>query len=108
MSIFYPHRERFRIPRGGRRFPPPSLVRIVVWRLRMLARQAVAQAGAALGIIHQGIVTAKTRRLERELWFHGGARNDLLPPKMQDNRGSDQDAAKLVQRPLLLGDKWDF
>jgi hypothetical protein len=79
-------------------------------RLRMLARRAVRRASAALEIIHQGIVTAKTRRLQRELLFHGGARDDArleLHPQA-DSHGLDRDAAKFAQRPLLLGDKWDF
>ena len=75
----------------------------------MLAWRAVRRAGAAFGIIHRGIVTAKTRRLQRELLFHGGAHDGAsLEPQLQDRRGQDRNAAEFAQRPLLLGDKWDF
>ena len=50
--------------------------------------------------IHEAIVTAKMRRLRSELTF-SGAHEDWLPR-------TDADAAKFPQRPLILGDKWDF
>jgi hypothetical protein len=56
------------------------------------ARRATGRTGAALKILHRAIVTAKTRRLERELTFHAGS----------------HDAAKLPQLPLILGEKWDL
>ena len=108
MSIFYSHRDRFCDLAGEARSPAASLIRMTAWRVHVLARRATGLAGAAFGLIHQGIVTAKMRRLKRELLLHGGAWDDLLSPHMQDARGINQDAAKLVQRPLLLGDKWDF
>lgn len=73
----------------------------------MLARQVAGRAGAALCIIHRGIVDAKTRRLERELRLHAAARDDSLQRDTPDN-GMDRDAAEFARRPLLLGDKWDF
>ena len=99
MSIFYSHRDWFCDPAGEDRSPAASFIQVAARRLRRLASQAVRGAGAVLGLIHQGIVTAKTRRLQRELLFHGGAR---------DGAGPDHDAAEFAQRPLLLGDKWDF
>jgi hypothetical protein len=39
-------------------------------RLRVLARRAGSRARAALGVIHKAIVTAKRRRIQRELMFH--------------------------------------
>ena len=75
----------------------------------MLAWRAVRRGGAVFGIVHRGIVTAKTRRLQRELLFHGGARGDgPLARHLQDVSGPDHDVAEFAQRPLLLGDKWDF
>jgi hypothetical protein len=69
----------------------------------------MGRAGAVLGIIHRGIVTAKTGRLQRELLFHRGARDDgSVERRLHDVGGIDRDAAKFAQRPLLLGDKWDF
>ena len=99
MSILYSHRDRFCDPAGEGPSPAAAFTQMATRRLRRLASRVVRGAGAALGIIHQGIVTAKTRRLQRELLFHGGAR---------DGAGPDHDAAEFAQRPLLLGDKWDF
>ena len=48
-------------------------------------RHMAQRTGAALGALHRAIVTAKTRRLRRELRFHD-----------------------TPQRPLILDDKWDF
>jgi hypothetical protein len=107
MSIFYSHQERFRDPAGEGWPPAASLIRMAANGLRRLLRRAMGWAGAVLGIVHQGIVTAKTRRLQRELLFHGGAHDDArLEPQLPDRRGPD--AAEFAQRPLLLGDKWDF
>lgn len=109
MSIFYSHRDRFSDPAGEGRPPAASFTQTAARRLRTLAWQAVRRTGAALGIVHRGIVTAKTRRLQRELSFHGGARDDArLEPHLPDRRGLDRDAAHFARPPLLLGDKWDF
>jgi hypothetical protein len=38
-----------------------------------------------------------------------GSRADWsLEPAAQGSRDPDSDAAKFPQRPLILGDKWDF
>jgi hypothetical protein len=58
-------------------------------RLRVLARKFRSRVGAALTLIHQAIVAAKIRRVQRELMFHT---NELMD---------------FPQRPLILGDKWD-
>ena len=50
---------------------------------------------AAFKTMHRAIVVAKLRRLRNELMFHGRAPTAF-------------DATKFPQRPLLLGDKWDF
>jgi hypothetical protein len=109
MSIFYSHRERFCDPAGEGRSAAALPARRGASGLRRLARRAMGWAGAVLGIIHRGIVTAKTRRLQRELLFHGGARDDgSVERRLRDVSGPDHEAAKFAQRPLLLGDKWDF
>jgi hypothetical protein len=109
MSIFYSQQDRFCDPAGEGRSPAASRAQMATRRLRVLAWRAVRRAGAALGIIHRGIVTAKTRRLRRELMFHGGAHDDgSVERRLHDVSGSDRDAADFAQRPLLLGDKWDF
>jgi hypothetical protein len=59
-------------------------------RLRVLARNGWSRVSAALGMVHKAIVAAKTRRVQRELTFHG---NELR---------------NVPQQPLILGDKWDF
>jgi thiazole synthase ThiGH ThiG subunit len=52
--------------------------------------RALSRVRAALGVIHKAIVTAKMRRVRRELMFHS------------------KDIRDFPQRPLILGDKWDF
>jgi hypothetical protein len=54
-------------------------------RLCVLTRRIIGRIIAALRIAHQGIVSAKTHRFEREMMFH-----------------------EIPQQPLMLGDKWDF
>lgn len=58
---------------------------------------AIGRIGAALKTIHDAIVKAKLRRIRRELMFHRRWAGQ-----------ADLDAATLPQRPLILGDKWDF
>ncbi|HTC99057.1 MAG TPA: hypothetical protein VK734_15095 [Bradyrhizobium sp.] len=55
--------------------------------------------GIAFRLLHRGIVRAKLRRLHSELLFRRDY-SEMLPP--------EEDAAKFPQRPLILGDKWDF
>ena len=58
-------------------------------RLRVLARKISSHVRMALTTIHEAIVAAKMRRVQRELMFH---RNELRD---------------FPQQPLILGDKWD-
>ena len=55
--------------------------------------------GAGFSWLHRAIVSAKLRRMQRELMFRHDY-NDMFPP--------EQDIKKFPQRPLILGDKWDF
>jgi hypothetical protein len=57
------------------------------------------RAGTALRIFHRAIVRARLRRLPSE-WLYRKDYDDMLPP--------EQDATRFPQRPLILGDKWDF
>lgn len=66
---------------------------------RLPLRHALSWIGRAFAALHQAIVTAKLRRLQHELMFRHDY-GDMFPP--------EQDASKLPQRPLVLGDKWDF
>ena len=104
MTLSYSHQDK---PRD---LPACRLAVISSWqmlakRLRALTRGAINRTGAALKIIHQGIVTAKARRLQRELMFHTASRHDGA---VQWNSDLAQNAAKFPQRPLFMGDKGDF
>jgi hypothetical protein len=81
-----------------------SHLRIDSARLR-----AIRRIGAALGIMHQAVIAAKMRRVERELMFHDGTYDRWFSePDTQQNHASGKDLANFPQRPLLLSDKWDF
>jgi hypothetical protein len=67
-------------------------------RCSMPAR-VFARISAACRLMHRAIVDAKIRRLQNELTFEDGYRKQ---PSCAD------DAARYPQRPLILGDKWDF
>jgi hypothetical protein len=57
-------------------------------------RPALGRVIAVFKTIHRAIVTAKTRRLRRELMFGAGPQ--------------EEDIGRIPQRPVILGDKWDF
>ncbi|MEA2882667.1 MAG: hypothetical protein QOH32_1923 [Bradyrhizobium sp.] len=59
-------------------------------RLRVVARKLGNRIAAALVTIHQAIVAAKLRRVQRELQLHA------------------RDLRDIPQQPLILGDKWDY
>jgi hypothetical protein len=74
---------------------------------RRFARRVWRRLGAAFNIIHQAIIAAKTRRLARALMMHAGSRYEVFL-RPDANESHDQDAAKVPQRPLIIGDNWDF
>ena len=76
-------------------------------RLRVLARRIGRRVAAALTTIHQAIVAAKMRRVQRELMFHAGSHGEWSRSKWREERGADRDVRDFPQRPLILGDKWD-
>ncbi|THD71464.1 MAG: hypothetical protein E7813_05480 [Bradyrhizobium sp.] len=86
MTLFCSHQDRPHRPVGLNRSPIalPSR-RMLTKQLRVFARRAMGRIGAGFKILHQAIVTAKTRRIQREQMF------DEIP-----------------QQPMILGDKWDF
>jgi hypothetical protein len=57
------------------------------------------RTGAALGLLHQAVVSAKLRCAHRQL----RCRHDY-----DELLESEHDLRRLPQRPLILGDKWDF
>ena len=85
MSIFCSHQGRLRDPASDGRPRIVSSYLVSARRMRVIARWLAGRTVAAFEVMHQGIVTAKTRRLQRELKFH-----------------------EIPQRPLILDDKWDF
>ena len=87
MTLFHLH-DDFAAPAGESRF---TLARAWAWFT------------AVLKTIHEAIVAAKTRRLQRELMFHA----DLGEASRGEPFG-EQDIRKIPQRPMILGDKWDF
>jgi hypothetical protein len=54
---------------------------------------------AAFRLIHRGIVGAKLRRVRTEMLFR---------PDYDEMFEREHDASKFPQRPLIVGDKWDF
>ncbi len=55
--------------------------------------------GTVFRLLHRSIVRAKLQRLHNELLFRRDY-SEMLP--------LEDDATKFPQRPLVLGDKWDF
>ena len=67
-----------------------------------------AWLAAALRTIHESIVAARTRRLQRELTFHGDLGSESLDEIVGERPLGAEEVAKLPRRPMILGDKWDF
>jgi hypothetical protein len=76
-------------------------------RWRGLARRVIRRTIAALDILHRAIVTAKTRRLRREMMLYADTPDEMLSPDAAGS-GRDRDLLKFPQRPLILGEKWDY
>jgi hypothetical protein len=74
---------------------------------RGLARRAIRRTIAALDILHRAIVAAKTRRLRREIMLYADTPDEMLSPDAAGS-GPDRDLLKFPQRPLILGEKWDY
>jgi hypothetical protein len=109
MTAFCSHQHPLRDPAGVSRSPIAFSLRQPMKRLRGLVRRAIRRIHAAFKIIGQAIVTAKTRRLEREPKLDTRSGDDwFLEPAAHRSRDPDSDAAKFPQRPMILGDKWDF
>ena len=87
MTAFCSHQDRLHELAGVNRSPIASSSRqTYAKRLGALVRDAIDRAIAAFG--------------SRADWS--------LEPAAHGNRDPDSDAAKFPQRPLILGDKWDF
>jgi hypothetical protein len=87
MTLFHLH-DDFAAPAGKSRF---TLTRASAW------------LAAVLSTIHESIVAAKTRRLQRELMFHADLGDEALGQPF-----GETEIRRIPQRPMILGDKWDF
>jgi hypothetical protein len=106
MTLFYPHQDRLRAPTAASRSPIASWWRI--FQGRRLIRRAVGRTGAVLRFLHRAIMTAKVRRLQREIMLQIALRDEWPMRPDTDQRDPEKAAAKFPQQPLIIGDKWDF
>ena len=87
MTALCSHQDRFHEPAGVSRAPVAASSRQeYAKRLGALVRRAISGASDAFS--------------SRADWS--------LEPAPHWNRDLDSDAARFPQRPLILGDKWDF
>ena len=92
MTLFHLH-DDFAAPAGEGRFT---------------LERALARCAVAFRTIHESIVAAKIRRTQRELMFRGDFGSKSLDEIVGDKPLGAEEFAKLAQRPIVLGDKWDF
>jgi hypothetical protein len=64
---------------------------------RFSAAGATQKVSAALKMMHRAIVAARLRRLRNELMLHRNVQ-----------ARAEFDVSQFPQRPMVLGDKWDF
>jgi hypothetical protein len=91
MTLFYSHHDRLYGSAGTGHHPI----------MRTLKR-----VRSALRTLHRAIAAAKIRRIRNELRFHAAAHRWAQTPAYDG--ATEKDVAKYPQRPLVLGDKWDF
>jgi hypothetical protein len=66
---------------------------------RVTLARAAGWLAATLRMIHESVVAARMRRLQCELTFHDDSGDEPF---------GEQIISKIPQRPMILGDKWDF
>ena len=110
MTLFYSEEDQFYDLTGTKRPAHTSSSQgRSATSLRRHIRRAIGRTGTALKIMHQAVVAAKMRRVERELMFHNGAYDRWFSEAdAPQSQAAGKDLAKVPQRPLILGDKWDF
>jgi hypothetical protein len=109
MTLFYSEEDQFYDLTGTKRPARPSSRGTFATSLRRHIRRMIGRTGAAFKIMHRAVVAAKMRRVERELMFHNGSYDRWFgEPDAQQSHASGKDAVNFPQRPLILGDKWDF
>jgi hypothetical protein len=91
MTLLYSHHDRLHGSAGADRHPIMRTLR----RVR-----------SALRTLHRAIAAAKIRRIRHELILHRHACHWAEKPVPYG--AAEYAAAKYPQRPLVLGDKWDF
>ena len=74
---------------------------------RLSLASAWTWLAAAFKTIHEAIVAAKMRRLQRELMFRGDLGSESPDQSFDWPRG-EREIRRIAQRPMILGDKWDF
>jgi hypothetical protein len=96
MTLFYSQHDRLRDPAG--RSPDDAAAP------RLLARHVLRQAVNALKLMHRAIVTAKTRRLARELMLHAGSHYDDVGSDAggSDGKGSDAATIRSIRSSLAI------
>jgi hypothetical protein len=109
MAIFYSPQNEIRDLTGVSPFPAAFRVRkIRSRRLRTLARRALRRTRLALATLHRAIVIAKMRRLRLEMMLYAGPRDELISSFDPQSHRPERDLLKFPQRPLILGEKWDY
>jgi hypothetical protein len=106
MTLFYSHQDTLRDRTAASRSPIASWWRIL--QGRRLMRRAVGRAAAVLRFLHGAIMTAKMRRIQRELMLQIALRDEWPMKPDSDQCDPEKAAAKFPQQPLIFGDKWDF
>jgi hypothetical protein len=109
MTAFCSHQHRLHELAAANGSSNVSSSWISAKRLRALVRRVVIRMAAAFKITQQAVQTARIRRLAQELTPRPDAGDDRSSESpAYRNRRPDRDATKFPQRPLVLGDKWDF
>jgi hypothetical protein len=84
MTLLQPRHDELRGPAGEGRSMLARALGLLCWACRLM---------------HRAIVEAKVRRLQNEF---------ALENKGPDEPSRMHNATRYPQRPLILGDKWDF
>jgi hypothetical protein len=92
MTLFHSHPERLHGSVGANRLP---------------ISRAIKRVGDAFKMIHRAIAAAKIRRLRNELLLHADSYENWTRTRCHEGR-VEKDGTRFPQRPLVLGDKWDF
>jgi hypothetical protein len=109
MTMLHSHPDRLADPAGRRR----SWILSTAWQIfakpfSLSACRAAGRTSSAFKAVHRAIVTAKLRRLRHEPTHRTGARNVAPSRPEEECQRRESGAAQFPQRPLILGDKWDF